>query len=89
MDYLFDPDNWEWLTSGGNFRFILEGFLINLEIAFVSIILALIVGLALALLRLSTVKPVSFLYPQSRMLSPTVRAFADLCAKKLRAAKFD
>jgi len=33
--------------------------------------------------------PVHFLYPQSRMLSPTVRAFADLCAKKLRAAKFD
>jgi len=33
--------------------------------------------------------PVQFLYPQSRMLSPTVRAFADLCSKKLRAAKFD
>ena len=33
--------------------------------------------------------PVHFVYPQSRMLSPTVRAFADLCAKKLRAAKFD
>jgi putative glutamine transport system permease protein len=61
MNYLFDPDNWEWLTTGGNFRFILEGFLINLEIAVVSIILALIFGLALALLRLSSVKPVSFL----------------------------
>ncbi|HEX6690748.1 MAG TPA: LysR family transcriptional regulator [Burkholderiales bacterium] len=33
--------------------------------------------------------PVTFLYPQSRMLSPTVRAFADLCAKKLRATRFD
>jgi DNA-binding transcriptional LysR family regulator len=33
--------------------------------------------------------PVHFLYPHSRMLSPTVRAFADLCAKKLRAAKLD
>ena len=33
--------------------------------------------------------PVSFLYPQSRMLSPTVRAFADLCAKRLRQMKFD
>jgi DNA-binding transcriptional LysR family regulator len=33
--------------------------------------------------------PVSFLYPQSRMLSPTVRAFADLCANRLRQAKFD
>jgi len=33
--------------------------------------------------------PVSFLYPQSRQLSPTVRAFADLCVKKLRAVRFD
>lgn len=33
--------------------------------------------------------PVHFLYPSSRALSPTVRAFADLCAKKLRQAKFD
>jgi DNA-binding transcriptional LysR family regulator len=33
--------------------------------------------------------PVSFLYPQSRQLSPTVRAFADLCARKLRAIRFD
>ena len=33
--------------------------------------------------------PVSFLYPQSRLLSPTVRAFADLCARKLRGARFD
>lgn len=33
--------------------------------------------------------PVTFLYPQSRMLSPTVRAFADLCVKKLRATRFD
>jgi aspartate/glutamate/glutamine transport system permease protein len=61
MNYLFSPDNWEWVTTGNNVRFILEGFLINLEIAIVSIIFALIVGLALALLRLSTVKPVSLL----------------------------
>jgi DNA-binding transcriptional LysR family regulator len=33
--------------------------------------------------------PVTFLYPQSRMLSSTVRAFADLCATKLRASRFD
>jgi DNA-binding transcriptional LysR family regulator len=33
--------------------------------------------------------PVHFLYPQSRMLSPTVRAFADLCTKKLRQTKLD
>jgi DNA-binding transcriptional LysR family regulator len=33
--------------------------------------------------------PVNFLYPQSRQLSPTVRAFADLCVKKLRGVRFD
>jgi DNA-binding transcriptional LysR family regulator len=33
--------------------------------------------------------PVQFLYPHSRVLSPTVRAFADLCVKKLQQAKFD
>ncbi len=33
--------------------------------------------------------PVHFLYPHSRMLSPTVRAFADLCVKKLRGARFE
>ncbi len=43
----------EWVGAGKNLRFILEGFLINLEIALVAIILSLIVGLALALLRLS------------------------------------
>ena len=59
MNYLFDPDNWEWLTTGNNVRFILEGFLINLEIALVSMVFALIFGLVLALLRLSRVKPVS------------------------------
>jgi DNA-binding transcriptional LysR family regulator len=33
--------------------------------------------------------PVSFVYPQSRMLSPTVRAFATLCTESLRRARFD
>ena len=56
MSYLFDPDNWEWLSTGNNVRFILEGFLINLEIALVSMMFALIIGLVLALLRLSRVK---------------------------------
>jgi putative glutamine transport system permease protein len=61
MKYLFSPDNWEWVTTGNNVRFILEGFLINLEIALVSMVFALIFGLALALLRLSRVGVVSFL----------------------------
>jgi His/Glu/Gln/Arg/opine family amino acid ABC transporter permease subunit len=43
----------EWLGSGNNLRFLLEGFLTNLEIAVVAIIISLVVGLALALLRLS------------------------------------
>jgi His/Glu/Gln/Arg/opine family amino acid ABC transporter permease subunit len=43
----------EWLSAGNNLRFILEGFLINLQIAVVAIILSLAAGLALALLRLS------------------------------------
>jgi His/Glu/Gln/Arg/opine family amino acid ABC transporter permease subunit len=59
MTYVFDPDNWEWLWTGNNARFILEGFLINLEIALVSIIFALILGLILALLRLSRLRVVS------------------------------
>ena len=59
MSYLLDPDNWEWLFTGNNARFIGEGFLINLEIAVVSILLALALGLALALLRLSRNRVVS------------------------------
>ncbi|HEV2813551.1 MAG TPA: amino acid ABC transporter permease [Solirubrobacteraceae bacterium] len=58
MGYLFDPDHWEWLKTGNNFRFIVEGFAINLEIAVIAILFSLVVGLALALLRLSTVRPV-------------------------------
>ncbi|HWK30178.1 MAG TPA: amino acid ABC transporter permease [Solirubrobacter sp.] len=61
MNYLFDPDHWEWVTTGNNVRFILEGFAINLEIALVSMVLALLLGLALALGRLSTLRPVSLL----------------------------
>jgi His/Glu/Gln/Arg/opine family amino acid ABC transporter permease subunit len=59
MNYIFDPANWEWLITGRNLRFILEGLLINLEIAAIAMVLSLAAGLALALLRLSRVKPVS------------------------------
>jgi His/Glu/Gln/Arg/opine family amino acid ABC transporter permease subunit len=59
VTYLFDPDNWEWLVTGNRFRFILEGFLVNLQIAVIAMVLSLIVGLALALLRLSRFKPLS------------------------------
>ena len=59
MSYLFDPDNWEWLFTGNNFRFLMEGFAVNLQIAVIAIVFSLIGGLALALLRLSRARPVS------------------------------
>jgi His/Glu/Gln/Arg/opine family amino acid ABC transporter permease subunit len=59
MNYLFNPDNWEWLFYENNARFILEGLLVNIEIALISMVLSLIVGLALALGRLSRWTPLS------------------------------
>jgi His/Glu/Gln/Arg/opine family amino acid ABC transporter permease subunit len=59
MGYLVDPDNWEWLTTGNNLRFLLEGFLVNLEIAAIAIVFSLAVGLLLALARLAKLKPLS------------------------------
>jgi His/Glu/Gln/Arg/opine family amino acid ABC transporter permease subunit len=59
MNYVFDPDNWEWVVTGNNVRFILEGFLVNLEIAAIAMVLSLISGLALALARLSRWTPLS------------------------------
>ncbi len=58
MSYLFDPDNWEWLVTSRNARFILEGFLVNVEIALVAMVLSLAFGLGLALLRLSRIRAV-------------------------------
>jgi His/Glu/Gln/Arg/opine family amino acid ABC transporter permease subunit len=49
----------EWLGSSRNLEFILEGFLINLEIAVVAIVLSLALGLVLALLRLAGSRLVS------------------------------
>ena len=57
MSYLFDPDNWEWLFTGNNVRFILEGFLINLQIALVSMVFALIFGLGAGAAAALAVKP--------------------------------
>ena len=59
MSYLFDPDNWEWLVTGNNARFILEGFLVNLEIAVIAMAFSMAFGLLLALARLSTFKPLA------------------------------
>jgi glutamate transport system permease protein len=60
MTYLFDPANWEWVVTGNNFRFLLEGFAINLQIAAISMVLSLAIGLALALGRLSRLRPLSY-----------------------------
>ncbi|HYH62366.1 MAG TPA: amino acid ABC transporter permease [Solirubrobacterales bacterium] len=53
MDYLFSYDNWEWLWTGNNFKFLLEGVLVNLQIALVAMVFAFIFGLMLALLRIA------------------------------------
>ncbi|HEX8159242.1 MAG TPA: amino acid ABC transporter permease [Solirubrobacteraceae bacterium] len=53
MGYLFDPHNWEWLVTGNNARFLFEGFLVNVQIALIAMLFALVVGLALALARLA------------------------------------
>jgi aspartate/glutamate/glutamine transport system permease protein len=60
MTYLFDPDNWEWVWTGNNLRFVFEGFLVNLQIAAIAIVFSLIFGLMLALLRISNQRLISF-----------------------------
>jgi His/Glu/Gln/Arg/opine family amino acid ABC transporter permease subunit len=59
VGYLFDPENWKWLVSGNNLRFLLTGFWINIQIALVAMVLSLVFGLMLALLRLATRRLVS------------------------------
>ncbi|MBA2523289.1 MAG: amino acid ABC transporter permease [Solirubrobacterales bacterium] len=59
MEYLFDPGNWEWLWTGNNFRFLLEGFAVNLQIAVIAIVLSFAFGLVLALMRISTRRIIS------------------------------
>ncbi len=68
MGYLIDPANWEWLTAGRNMSFILEGFLVNLEIAVIAMVFALIFGLMLALGSLS----------KNKLLAGVVRAWVDV-----------
>jgi putative glutamine transport system permease protein len=59
MSYLFDPANWEWLITGNNLRFLLEGFAVNLQIAAIAMVFSLAGGLLLALMRLSRLRVVS------------------------------
>ena len=53
--YLF-----EWVGGRNNGRFILEGFLMNLEIAAIAMVFSLVLGLGLALLRISRNPIISF-----------------------------
>ena len=60
MGYLFDPDNWEWLVTSNNTRFVLEGFLVNVQVALIAMVFSLVVGLGLALARLSRSRVLRF-----------------------------
>jgi glutamate transport system permease protein len=60
MGYLFDADNWEWLVTANNLEFLLEGFLVNIELALIALVCSLIAGLALALARLSRNRALRF-----------------------------
>jgi len=60
MGYLFDPDNWEWLVRSNNLQFLLEGLLVNIQIALIALVCSLAAGLGLALARLSRNRLVSF-----------------------------
>jgi His/Glu/Gln/Arg/opine family amino acid ABC transporter permease subunit len=59
MSYIFDPEHWEWVTHGKNMEFLFGHFMNNLLIAILAMVLSLIIGLGLALLRLSKNKPIS------------------------------
>jgi His/Glu/Gln/Arg/opine family amino acid ABC transporter permease subunit len=60
MGYLIDPANWEWVFAGRNFMFLLERFVNNIIIALMVMALSLILGLVIALLRISKNKVTSF-----------------------------
>ena len=59
MGYLFGADKWSWLTQWVNLKFLLEAFLVNIEIALIAMALSLIFGLLLALGRLSKSRIIS------------------------------
>src|SRR5918996_888582 len=59
MGYLLDPANWEWVFAGRNFMFLVERFLNNIILALITMALSLILGLIIALLRISKNKVTS------------------------------
>jgi glutamate transport system permease protein len=59
VDYLFDPANWEWIFAGRNLLFLVERFLNNIVLALITMALSLVVGLVVALLRISNNRAIS------------------------------
>ena len=59
MSYLFGAENWSWLLQWVNLKFLLNAFLVNIEIAVIAMVLSLIFGLLLALGRVSKSRLVS------------------------------
>jgi glutamate transport system permease protein len=57
MSYLFSADNWEWVWTENNASFLLQAFLVNIEIAAIAMVLALGFGLALALASIAQSTP--------------------------------
>lgn len=53
FEFVFAPERWSWLFSGRSLVFLLEGLAVNLEMAVIAMTLALIIGLLLALGRIS------------------------------------
>ena len=53
FEFIFAAERWEWLFTGRGFLFLLEGFAVNLEIAAISMVLSLVLGLFLALGRIA------------------------------------
>lgn len=58
MGYLFDPGNWRWVVTANNAQFLFEAFLTNVQIALIAMVVALALGLVLALMAISTLTPV-------------------------------
>ena len=53
FEFIFAAERWEWLFTCRGFLFLLEGFAVNLEIAAISMVLSLVLGLFLALGRIA------------------------------------
>jgi His/Glu/Gln/Arg/opine family amino acid ABC transporter permease subunit len=60
FEFLFDSERWSWLFSGRSFVFLLEGLAVNLEMAVIAMVLSLILGLLLALGRISKTPALSW-----------------------------